>query len=1263
MNSKSIFKRILPILIALIVILVVAIVGSIVSKDKRVPSFDEKAYGNEAFITYTTADGTEIKLSRNEIYNALRGTSSSESVITDTTVNELLNMVDADLLAEYVSNVKENEVFELIAKQIFSSTLDSYIKSNEDAFKVAAHKEGKAYRTYLNEQIDEKIEEFVKTLKYSYGFEGAASEFTYKDASNDYYYVQEDGADKLDDDGNKIYQLKVDKNSQVYAYYALEQARTDYAKKIIKDEYEEDFKAYLQYLDDLEAYNNYLEAVADYEEALEDWKNTKSGSKPKKSDYYTEKVSEPEVVAEPLNGALDEDAIKKLYEEDNFVKFWAIITSFSSQAAAENALIQYGVVIAENASGDNRWFHYGVTDFATASLEDKALIAAYNFTTKGETTIIIDDDYYNLLTTDQELYDKDVAKTSTEKTGLVLATKENPDPRTGAYELTEAEVKDIIVKIYNQNNQSDASKQITNADYDPSATDATYDEDSKFYYTESELTSMGLYAKGTSSNKFYKFSDSSTFDNAEIYTNTILSSNSKYYLYLILDKDADVDDWDDYLDGKKYYETQIYLDNKEELLEAQATATYTKTAVAKLRLANNIKFYDEILEANYMENYKSDYKANKKSSKTVLVSYEVNGSKKEITVDTLWAKLAPYYGVYATVDLLQYEWVFLEACDADGKLFNQYVDYNKYLSGKKLSKCILDNDKAKKMYENVSNYVDNVKYYFSVGYYESYGYPSSYGWKNFITDYYATYYNVRLTTNDDLKLFFINQQIIAEYSNYISKVNAENWESAYLTYAGKTLSKYINTTGIHLLISLPDVEKNEKNNSSSNFLDPTRWSSDQLAAAEELYDSILDLLAQVDEDEISTVLNGIVSAFDNALLPLVDGTTPNVRYTKETLSGSEVTDYLFDYQYEYYQDGALTPLATIDVSKYKAMGFKLTCEDLTVTAGTMVSEFEDAVRQIWNSQLDKLVVDGSNNDVVIYDHSFTAPKYENYDEDTDTESVLNDNGTNTYLATTFGLHVYVNLSSDLSAYFTTNTDGDKVFIEIPDIKFAQMYVYDKNEVAEEDYVALATLYSDYETAKEDNDEKRLADLKTKIEAANEKLGFGLSFDEFYALLEEYAGDNANYVSTQLSTYFTAYSSSSQTSNATYSMVFGDYVSSTYYHLTYMNDLLAKVNASKVDLADGNEYEALLESYVSYFIDSYYKSFASINFINGNADGLEELLDALACVKDVSAYDTVASSAMTALKDFATNAYNALSAEEQADLETKAIAAGIGVGKK
>ena len=56
--------------------------------------------------------------------------------------------------------------------------------------------------------------------------------------------------------------------------------------------------------------------------------------------------------------------------------------------------------------------------------------------------------------------------------------------------------------------------------------------------------------------------------------------------------------------------------------------------------------------------------------------------------------------------------------------------------------------------------------------------------------------------------------------------------------------------------------------------------------------------------------------------------------------------------------------------------------------------------------------------------------------------------------------------------------------------------------------------------------------------------------------------------------------------------------------------------------------------------------------------LADYIYALACVKGVTAYDNVAGSAMTALKNFATSAYNALSAEDQAKLDAKATAAGI-----
>ena len=55
MNSKSILKRILPILIALLVILIVVIIASVATKDKRVPGFKDKSYGK-----YSTTGNKKI---------------------------------------------------------------------------------------------------------------------------------------------------------------------------------------------------------------------------------------------------------------------------------------------------------------------------------------------------------------------------------------------------------------------------------------------------------------------------------------------------------------------------------------------------------------------------------------------------------------------------------------------------------------------------------------------------------------------------------------------------------------------------------------------------------------------------------------------------------------------------------------------------------------------------------------------------------------------------------------------------------------------------------------------------------------------------------------------------------------------------------------------------------------------------------------------------------------------------------------------------
>ena len=124
------------------------------------------------------------------------------------------------------------------------------------------------------------------------------------------------------------------------------------------------------------------------------------------------------------------------------------------------------------------------------------------------------------------------------------------------------------------------------------------------------------------------------------------------------------------------------------------------------------------------------------------------------------------------------------------------------------------------------------------------------------------------------------------------------------------------------------------------------------------------------------------------------------------------------------------------------------------------------------------------------------------------------------------------------------------------------------------------------------------------------------------------------------------------------MAFADYRSSTYYHLCYMRDIVAKANNSKVALTDGNDYLDKLKDYANYFVDSYSNAFQTIYFLSGSKESTKDLLNALACINGIDAYNDVCGDAINALKTYATNAYNNLSAEDKADLQEAANKAGI-----
>ena len=1209
MNGKTILKKTLPVIIALVVIIVIALVVTVATGNKKNPTISDP---DATFVTYKKGDVT-VTVTKQEVYDALVDSSTGLSA----TVTEMVDLIDGNVLGliknsegvTYLEAVKEEDVFDLVAKSVFGATFDEYVHNNEEAFTLEAKKDGKTFEDYLEEQIKEKVSDFVTTLKLSYGLESNENNFVYMENGN---FITETV------DGETVYKFRVDKNSAAFGYYKLQKAKNDYGKAKFKENYEKDLAAYQQYLKDVEAYKAYSSDYKDWESAKKDYDNASKADRKEmvnpgkkfNSDspfwhgpYAVEE--EPEEVSAPV---LVESNFQTIFEEDNYDKYWSVIIPYATKDAAETALLQHGVVIATNANGDYTWFHYGTTDAAALTAEEKTEIEEANYSTKGLTTIITDNAYY---------------KKVVDEEGNVL-TSASP-AHTGAYELSEDEIKALIVVLYNQFYQANPDKLLV-ADEDYTVTDGAYvfNTTDKLEYSKNDLSNLGIYS-ATSVNKFYKYDVSEGATNAfrDTYTYSIVSGSSKYYIYIIAGKEV-AQTWDEYLEANEddYTKTQVYADNVEELLSNKVSVSNTRNYLAELRNDLGLLIYDTRVEKQYMDTFTSDYEATKKKSKTVVASYTVDGTKYEVTADQLFDKLSGKYGVITCIDTYQIDWMLLEATivndEGETVLANKYIDYQGYKNAKngKVSKFKKSNDdEVNELFENVEKYVENTKNNFAAGAYANYGYPASYGWTNFLKDYFSTNYGFEVNNAEDLKLFYIYQQVVSDYSEWIAEVNADVWENVYLVSMAKTLSEYLSMTGVHFLIQVKDLD--------GDTVDPMYWTAAQVQAAKELYDEILQLVKILPTSEISTEFNNIVSAFDNAPL-LVDGAEPNINYTVTASDGTEYNYEFLDYKYHYYRSFTYT----IDVSKYKSLGLSVLSESLSITAGTMVKEFEDAVKQIWDSQWVDLIKGDSVDKVVVYDHSYSPDEYKSYGADLEAEVASNYTGTDGYLATQFGYHVYENLHS-----------GD------------------------DDYVAFSDLYDAYEDAVKSENERAIELAKDKILDASKEVLKIEDFDTIYALLDNYYGSNKSYVSSQLSKWFGVYSSSSST------LIYGDFTSSSYYQMRVLEAVLA--NADNFDFNDANK--DLFKTSVEFYLESYYSAFSYIGFVHVDKDSVEDLLDAINFLSDYEAYtnnlDTLLTpshtlekasmtKAFTQLKEYAKTAYASLTDEEKAELLTKATQAGV-----
>lgn len=385
------------------------------------------------------------------------------------------------------------------------------------------------------------------------------------------------------------------------------------------------------------------------------------------------------------------------------------------------------VVIKKNKAVVTRGkYDVEVTLTAVAKIGDDSTSATYVFTVpaisnnsfttgeKAEKTVTgyfaetnyesyLNSEYKPDVTTAIVTFDSDAeAKSLLKKYGVdVLKLNGQKWVKSDGTEMTEAEVKNVFVALYNETKNQNAT----------SFDDITKD------YTSKELAEFN----STISTKVYSMKALNNLDAEEgedyhkCYTVVPTLFGSKFFLAFNASMGEEVE-----LDS-------VRAEIKEKLIDAQvATAQINRYAMENILEKGTLHIYSEGLENAFVSNYASIYSAlsitdydsytrTKGESDKHVASYEYDGTTYNLTADDLFASLVKSYGASLAVSYFN-QYIVLE--------HSEIIDF--------VTHEVLDKDAYDEIYKTaVKTYKDN----FKKDSYKAAGYPKSYGWKNFMRDY------------------------------------------------------------------------------------------------------------------------------------------------------------------------------------------------------------------------------------------------------------------------------------------------------------------------------------------------------------------------------------------------------------------------------------------------------------------------------------------------------------------------------------------------
>lgn len=1055
MNKKTILNRTLPLIVALLVIIVVAVCVTVFTGNEKKPMVGNS---DETYLTVDLGYDEKVLISKGEVYlKLLNG---------DNGLTYLTNILDRKLLTSkgYIAKVTDEDIKKAIEEEIFGKDYE-FDPENLDA-------------------DNKKIADYKETMYLSYGMEIKESTLEIKDSKLN---ISLTGEDTL----VEYYKLIVARKN-----YTLEQMGIDQ-----KESYEKFIKEYEEYLVELYKFNEEELTTAPTEPtdgSVITSSSVKTDFESENKDNYWALLVSYATKAEAEQALLQVGVViynSKWYEYQGFIDLkdsknfdedGKAYTSLANYYKAEGKeLLKYEIQLKlielyNNAQGKvalQENVHY------TVDTKTKAEYDALDDTLKKEKYTEIKSEEENGQSTYKAVIFKTEAKAeenATENELFYTGDKlDNLDSSILSYikSLSALYAKDATwTKCYSNSIQAKGSYYVLAFKF--STVEATdfedvygefYDEDKyedgvsedalnelKLGYVSYTRDADGKLTFNYDGNKYWVkveelLKDSVTTAKVNEYM-AKLRNDSKL---TILDKDIEakyVSTYTSDYKASKKSSSEIVATiklNDSEVFEVKAEDLYNSIEpnLGAITAADAYQYHNVLSQSDVMDYGK--YLSGSKLEDCIYITEYALAKQGSTEAITKWGK-ADHDGIveFTKVDgTAKYDVLVRKATKGQEKQVEKFdafkVEADDDTSTKTTIKVTVSEaahyHDPETTYKELDEQISALKIYFTNGNFESYGYPATYGWKNFLKDYFASYYGITINNNEDLKLYYLYEDAVSHITEEISLLGQEDgqateeakeiWNTIYLPYMQKAYDEYFSVDAIHFLVSVND----SKGNISDPTATDTAWTADQKAAAEELYSLVYKILRKTKSTNQATVLGDIVSAFEAApkFIVGVEQTTEaqqkyvddNELYIEKNENG-DVIDQAIKYTAEFKG-------ITLEVSKYKTLGLNVKYEDLgTVTAGKMVEPFENALKLMWDT---KQVTDaGMQEGTALQSNEF----YDEYAADGE------------YLITEFGYHVLIanKFTGRSTAKININNKDVQNIVTLPSLNHVLVYEADGEDV-------------------------------------------------------------------------------------------------------------------------------------------------------------------------------------------------------------------------